>query len=99
MGPRLILIAALTGIGFLAATLPATGPSLITPAWAECDSGTRIDKTTVDDIRAKLIKAGYQNPLHLRKGCDNAWHGTATRAGQAINVAVLPDGHIVEDGD
>lgn len=96
---RLILIAVLTGIGLLAASLPAAVPLLITPARAECDPGTRIDKTTVDDIRARLTKAGYQNPLHLRKGCDNTWHGTATRDGQPINVAVLPDGHIVEDGD
>lgn len=99
MRPRLILIAALTGTGCFAAALPMASPFFITQARAECDPGTRIDRTTVENIRAKLVKAGYQNPLHLRKGCDNAWHGTATRAGQAINVAVLPDGHIVEDGD
>jgi hypothetical protein len=79
--------------------LPPQNIRLISVAQAACDPGTRLDKTTVDEIRAKLIKAGYKNPGQLRKGCDNSWHGTATKAGQQVNIAVTPDGHVVEEGD
>jgi len=99
MKTRLVLIAALASFGiFGIANLERTS-LLIPPAQAACDPGTHIDKTTVEEIRDKLIKAGYKNPLHLRKGCDNAWHGTAIKDGQEINVAVTPDGHIVQEGD
>jgi hypothetical protein len=98
MRTRLILIASFTGLGILAAAPPESGMRLIPAALAACP-GAHIDKTTVEEIRDKLIKAGYKNPLHLRKGCDNAWHGTAIKDKQQINVAVTPDGHIVRDGD
>lgn len=99
MNTRLVLIALLANCGLLIALYPAGRSSLIPPAQAACDPGTHLDKTTVDDIRDKLIKAGYKNPLHLKKGCDNAWHGTAIKNRQQIDVAVTPDGHIVEEGD
>jgi hypothetical protein len=100
MRTRLVLVAVLIGFGIVGAAQPDRGGlSLIRPALAACDPGTRIDKTTVEEIRDKLIKAGYKNPLHLRKGCDNAWHGTAIRNGQQIDVAVTRDGHIVQEGN
>ena len=99
MKARLVLVAALASIGALAATQSQTGFQPIAPARAECDPGTRIDKTTVEQIRDRLIKSGYKNPLHLRKGCDSSWHGTAMKNGAQINVAVTADGHIVEEGD
>lgn len=99
MKARLVLTAILAGIASLAAVQPRAGFRPIAPAHAECDPGTRIDKTTVEQIRDRLIKAGYKNPLHLRKGCDNSWHGTATKDGQQINVAVTADGHIVQEGE
>jgi hypothetical protein len=99
MKARLVLVAALASIGALAATQPQNGFRPIAPAHAECDPGTRVDKTTTEQTRDRLIKSGYKNPLHLRKGCDNAWHGTATKNGAQINVAVTADGHIVEEGD
>ena len=96
MRTRLVLVAALASLGFIAL---ASGSAVIAPAHAACVPGTRIDKTKVEDTRDKLIKAGYKNPLHLRKGCDNAWHGTAIRDKKQINIAVTADGHIVHDGD
>jgi len=99
MKTRLVLIALLANCGLLIAFNPASKTALIQQAQAACDPGTVLDKTTVDQIRDKLIKAGYKNPLHLRKGCDNAWHGTAIKDGQQINVAVTPDGNIVQEGD
>ncbi|HWE75891.1 MAG TPA: hypothetical protein VG328_22215 [Stellaceae bacterium] len=99
MKARLALVAALAGIGALAVILSQTGFHPIAAAHAECEPGTRIDKTTADQIRARLIKSGYKNPLHLRKGCDNTWHGIATKGDAQISVAVTADGHIVEEGD
>jgi hypothetical protein len=99
MKARLVLIATLASIGALAAAQSQTGFQPIAPARAECVPGTHIDKTTVEEIRDRLIKAGFKNPLHLRKGCDNAWHGTVMKDGQQMNVAVTTDGHIVQEGD
>jgi hypothetical protein len=99
MKTRLVLIAVIAACALFGGAFPESPLSPIAPALAACDPGTHIDKTTVEQIRDKLIKAGYKNPLHLRKGCDNAWHGTAIRNGQQINVAVTPDGHIVQEGD
>jgi hypothetical protein len=99
MKPRLILIAVLSSIELIAPPASSGGWLAIAPARAECEPGTHLDKTTVEEIRAKLIKAGYKNPVHLRKGCDNAWHGTASKDGTQVDVAVTPDGHIVEEGD
>lgn len=99
MNKRLVVIAVLASLGLVAAAHPPLSLPLIVPAQAACDPGTHLDKTTVEQIRDKLIKAGYKNPLHLNKGCDNAWHGTAIKDGQQINVAVTADGHIVQEGD
>jgi hypothetical protein len=99
MKARLVLIAAFASVGVLTALQPQAGFHPIASARAECAPGTHIDKTTVEQIRDRLIKGGYKNPLHLRKGCDNSWHGTATKDGQQINVAVTTDGHIVQEGD
>ena len=99
MKARLVLVATLASIGALAAMQPQAGFRLIAPARAECVPGTHIDKSTVEQIRDRLIKAGFKNPLHLRKGCDNVWHGTTMKDGQQINVAVTTDGHIVQEGD
>jgi hypothetical protein len=99
MKARLVLATLLAGIGALAATQSQTGFHPIAAAHAECDPGAHVDKTTVEQIRDRLIKAGYKNPLHLRKGCDSSWHGTAMKDGQQVNVAITPDGHIVQEGD
>ena len=69
------------------------------PAWAACDPGDKLDKTTVEQIRAILTKAGYTKAHNWRKGCDNTWHVTATQDGAEVSVAVLPDGHVVREGD
>jgi hypothetical protein len=99
MKTRLMLIAVLAGIGGLAATQPHEAFRLIATAYAACEPGTPLDKTTIDEIRARLTKAGYTNPQNLRKGCDNTWHGTVTKDGAQINIAVTTDGHIVQEGD
>jgi len=98
MRHKLVLLSAAIAVAGLLVLAPQSVP-LISVAQAACDPGTRLDKTTVEQVRDRLIKAGYKNPLHLRKGCDNTWHGTAMNGGQQINVAVTADGHVVEEGD
>lgn len=92
------VFSATIAVAALLVLAPQKGP-FVAVAQAACDPGTRIDKTTVEQVRDRLIKAGYKNPLHLRKGCDNSWHGTAQREGQQVNVAVTADGHFVQEGD
>jgi len=93
-----LLLSATIAVAGLLALAPQSIP-LISVARAACDPGTPLDKTTIEQIRDRLIKAGFKDPAHLRKGCDNSWHGTAEKDGQQINVAVTADGHIVQEGD
>ena len=93
-----LLLSATIGVAGLLSLAPHNIP-LVSVARAACDPGTALDKTTVEQIRDRLIKAGFKDPAHLRKGCDNTWHAAATKDGQQINVAVTPDGHIVQEGD
>jgi hypothetical protein len=86
-------------IASLVALFPGARPSPLRSALAACEAGEKPDKTTVEDTRKLLDKAGYKNAHNWRKGCDNAWHATATKDGAEVNVAVLPDGHIVREGD
>lgn len=67
-------------------------------AWAACD-GVKIDKTTVEETRKVIERAGYKNVRDWRKGCDNTWHATAMRDGARVSIAVLPDGHVVREAD
>jgi len=96
MNRKLILFAL---VATLAMLQPTTAPWLVAPAAAACDPGVKPDKTTVEDIRKLLAQAGYQKAHNWRKGCDNTWHATATKDGSEVSVAVLPDGHIVREGD
>ena len=66
-------------------------------AAAACEPGEKTDKTTVEDTRKILQKAGYINARNWRKGCDNTWHATAVKDGAEVTVAVTPDGRVVRD--
>ena len=95
MHQKLILLA--VGAA-LTAFVPRTAPLLASAAWAACAPGEKPDKTTVEDIRKLLEKAGYTKAHQWTKGCDSVWHVTATKDGAEVGVAVLPDGHIVREG-
>jgi len=90
-------------LAFLFAALIALGgrgePSFVGRAWAACDPGDKLDKTTADETRQKLQKAGYKNIRELRKGCDNTWHAKATKDGAEEAVAVLRDGTVVKEAE
>ncbi len=100
MNRKLALLAGFAALAAPAMIAPRALPNFISPAWASCDPGTKLDKTTVADIRKILTKAGYTDIHGLRKGCDNTWHGTAAKPGAAsAGVAILSDGRVVHDGD
>lgn len=68
-------------------------------ARAACEAGEKIDKTTVEDTRQKIEKAGYRQVHDMRKGCDNFWHAAATKDGKTVNVVVTPQGDVMIEGD
>src|SRR5262249_14745269 len=40
------------------------------PAWAGCSASDKIDNTTADQTKHKILAAGYTNVADLKKGCD-----------------------------
>ena len=81
-----LFILALAGAG------SAYGP--VPPAYAACDPGDKIDKTTVAEAIKKIEAAGYARVHGLKKGCDNVWHGTAMKGGATVYVALTPKGEV-----
>ena len=74
----------------------AVGLLLAAPAFAQCDPGTRLDKTTATDARKKMEAAGYRQVKDLKKGCDSAWHGLAVdRQGGPVAVMITPQGEVL----
>lgn len=71
----------------------------IRPAYAACAPGVKIDKSTVADARKDMQKAGYTDVRDLKKGCDNYWHGVATKDGKQTHVVATPDGKVMPEGD
>lgn len=75
-------------------------PSLITPARAsECLAGEIIDNSTAASARKKIESADFQQVQDLTKGCDNYWHGHATKDGAAVNVVLSPQGEVLTEGN
>ncbi len=74
----------------------AIGLLLAAPAFAQCDPGTKLDKTTATDARKKMEAAGYRQVKDLKKGCDSAWHGRAVnRQGAPVDVMITPQGDVL----
>ncbi|WP_158240717.1 PepSY domain-containing protein [Telmatospirillum siberiense] len=64
-----------------------------------CDANDKIDKSSADMARKAMAKAGYLQIHALKKGCDNFWHGQATRNGVAVRIVLSPHGQIETEGD
>ena len=79
------------------AAMPMTG--MIGTAQAVCDPGERIDGTTAGWAAGKAREAGYTNVTMERKGCDNYWHGVASKDGQTGRIVVSPAGEVMPEGD
>ena len=75
------------------------GPTALTAAYAICAPGERIDGTTAEMAKRRIESAGYSGVRMEHKGCDNVWHGFATRGGTSGRVAVSPSGQVMPEGD
>ena len=71
----------------------------IGPAEAACGPSDKIDRSTVDQARTEMEKAGFSAIRDLKKGCDNYWHGTAMRNGKESHVVATPQGNVMREGD
>jgi hypothetical protein len=82
------------------ATLAAAPVAGLSPAaLAACDPGDRIDGTTAGWAKEKAEAAGYADVRMEAKGCDNYWHGFATKNGKQTRIVVSPQGEVHEEGD
>lgn len=71
----------------------------VRPAYAACDPGDKIDKSTAADATKKIEAAGYSRVHDLKKGCDNVWHAEAMKGGASAYVAVTPAGEVLQEQD
>lgn len=92
-----VLAAGLIASGTLFTATALTVPAM--PAFAACDPGTKIDKSTVNVARTVIQRAGYSKVQDLKKGCDNYWHGIAKKNGVETHVLMTPDGQVMTEGD
>ncbi len=90
-------IAVLSASVLMAPTI--VGPRALTAAYAVCLPGEVIDGTTAEMATRQAESAGYGNVRMEHKGCDNVWHGFATRGGASTRVAVSPSGEVMPEGD
>lgn len=85
-------ILVLTGLSF--------GPQLVRAAQAsDCPANDRIDKSSADTAMKAFAKSGFVQIHDLKKGCDNFWHGQATKDGVAVNIVLSPSGEVKTEGD
>jgi hypothetical protein len=75
-------------------------PRIVSEAQAsECAAGEKIDNSTADSAMKKMTQAGYLQIHDLKKGCDNFWHGKATKDGAAVNIVLSPQGKVMTEGN
>lgn len=78
------------------ATILMAGLFSTAPASAQCDPGTKLDRTTATDARKKMEAAGYRQVKDLKKGCDSAWHARAVgKNGAPVDVMITPQGDVL----
>ena len=91
------------GIAILSASIlvapSIVGPRTLTAAYAVCLPGEVTDGRTAEMATRQAQRAGYGNVRMEHKGCDNVWHGFATRGGATTRVAVAPSGEVMPEGD
>lgn len=89
-----LAFALVVGVAFTVGSVTNAGS-----AYAACDPGVVIDKSTAADARKKIEAAGYRKVSNLRKGCDNYWHGSAEKDGKPVFVVLSPQGEVMEEGN
>ena len=68
-------------------------------AAGNCEPGEKTDNSTATDAKKKMEAAGYAQVRDLKKGCDNVWHAKAAKGGQAVNLALTPQGQVFIETD
>lgn len=68
-------------------------------AFAACDPGERIDKSTAATAKKKIEAAGYRQPHGFKKGCDNFWHAEVIKDGVPLRVVLSPQGDVIQEKD
>lgn len=89
-----------TAIMALAVITIGFGPQILREAHAsECAAVDKIDASTADMARKKMERAGFRQIHDLTKGCDNFWHGKATKDGAAVTIVLSPQGQVTTEGE
>jgi hypothetical protein len=97
---RHMLVAALIGVASGVATFGgsaaiAAGIDIAAhPLANACPAGTKLDNSTSEEARTKLVNDGYFEIGHVVKGCDNWWHAAAVRNGKDTFVLLSPGGTV-----
>jgi hypothetical protein len=91
-----VLVAASALAALLAA---APLPAITGTAYAACEPGDKVDRSTADDARRKIEKAGYRKVSELKKSCANFWHGKALKDGAETRVVLSPLGEVHPEGE
>jgi hypothetical protein len=66
---------------------------------SECGAKDKIDNSSADSAMRTIKKAGLLQISGLKKGCDNFWHGQATKDGVVVNISLSPQGQVLTEGD
>lgn len=64
-----------------------------------CEASDRIDGSSAASAKKKMETAGFHQVRDLKKGCDNFWHGMATKDGSESHVRLTPQGQVTREGD
>ena len=97
----------LAPLALLPAITPAWAENAVTTAPTDlstssgnnCTNGEVIDGSTAEQTLMKFQAAGYSDVKILEKGCDNYWHATGIKGGQAGNIVLSPDGMVMPEGN
>jgi hypothetical protein len=68
-------------------------------AASECTANDKIDGSTAATVTKKMESAGFLQVRDLKKGCDNFWHGVATKDGSETHVGLTPQGQVRSEGN
>ncbi len=92
-------VALLGGMVLVAFTIVSAAPTIGSAFAQNCSATDKINGTTADDAKKRMEAAGYAQVQDLRKGCDNAWHGSAIKDGTRVNVVWNAEGAVLTEGN
>ncbi len=88
------------GLAFAQTAAPAVEPAAKAPATSTTQADTPpltgANSFTEDQARERIAKAGFQEVKNLKKDDSGIWRGQATKAGQAVAVALDYRGNVVQ---